>query len=138
LDIRVFGRIAHLGVAEQFGEDADAGLDLALLLLGGVVATVLLQVTLITSRLDLLGDLGAAFAGEVLQLGSATFEGLGGQPGFGELLRHSALLKGTGCAFVRFGPRIVQTQDKQMRPAHWPISNRISQSRSASTGRSSL
>ena len=60
--------LADVGVPEQRGELADAGFDLALLLLGGVVAAVLLEVALLAGSLDLLDDFRPARAGKVVQL----------------------------------------------------------------------
>ena len=58
-DAVALGSVAHRRVAQQFGQHADAGLDLALLVLGGVVAAVLLEVALFAGRLDLLCDVAA-------------------------------------------------------------------------------
>jgi hypothetical protein len=58
-DARARRRLADLGVAQQLGELADAGLELALLVLGGVVAAVLLEVALVARGLDLGDDVGA-------------------------------------------------------------------------------
>ena len=52
-------RLADGGGAQQLRQLTDARLDLALLVLGGVVAAVLLEVALLASRLDLLGDVDA-------------------------------------------------------------------------------
>ncbi len=49
-------------------ELADAALDLALLVLGGVVAAVLLQVAFVSSGFDLLRDLYTSGAGQVVKL----------------------------------------------------------------------
>jgi hypothetical protein len=56
-------------------------LHLALLLLGGVVSAVLLQVALFARRFDLLRDLDAALAGELLEFRGAAIERLLGEPG---------------------------------------------------------
>src|SRR5690606_13541383 len=64
---------------EQRGELADAGLHLALLLLGGVVAAVLTKVPLETGGLDLVRNVGAAIAGEVGELLLEAVVGLLGQ-----------------------------------------------------------
>jgi hypothetical protein len=74
------GGLAHGRVAQQLGELADAGLDLALLVLGGVVAAVLLQVALFASGLDLLRDVGARRAAELLELRRQAVVGLLRQP----------------------------------------------------------
>src|SRR5690606_17466819 len=60
LDHAVVGRgLADLGAPEGVRELEDAPLELALLLAGGVVAAVLLEVALLTRRADALHDLGA-------------------------------------------------------------------------------
>ena len=69
------GDLDDLGVLEHTLEVADAGLHLALLLLGGVVVAVLRQVPEFTRRLDLAGDLGAAMGGEFLKFGTQTVMG---------------------------------------------------------------
>ncbi len=74
-------RFADLRVRQDVGELVDSGLLLALLLLGGVVSAVLLQVALIPSRLDLLGDVDPALTGEVIQLGLEPVVRLLGKPG---------------------------------------------------------
>ena len=51
------GRLADLGAAQHVLELADPGLDLALLVLGGVVAAVLLEVALVAGGADPLDDL---------------------------------------------------------------------------------
>ncbi len=58
-----------MALLEQLGQLADAGLVLALLLAGRVVATVLLEVALFAGGLDLGDDVGATRAGELLELG---------------------------------------------------------------------
>ena len=69
LDEAVVGRlVADLGAAQHVLELADAGLVLALLLAGGVVAAVLLEVALVAGGSDLGGDVGAHVSLEVLQL----------------------------------------------------------------------
>src|SRR6476620_848677 len=69
LDDTVVGRgLADLRVVEQLGELSDTGLHLALLLARGVVAAVLLEVALLAGLLDLLRDLDATLAGQVVQL----------------------------------------------------------------------
>src|SRR4029078_1788870 len=72
--------LADLGATHHVLELTDAGLDLALLVLGGVVATVLLEVALVASGTDALDDLLAHGTGEVLQLGLQLVVGLLGQP----------------------------------------------------------
>src|SRR5690606_28006780 len=63
-------------------QDANARLDLALLLLGGVIAAVLFEVAFFARGLDALGDLGSPFALKMLELGFAAVESLLRQPGF--------------------------------------------------------
>jgi hypothetical protein len=70
-----------VGVAEQCSELADAGLDLALLLLGCVVATVLLEVALLPGCFNLLDDLCPASAGKVVQLCLQAVKSFLGEPG---------------------------------------------------------
>ncbi len=61
LDDAVVGRgLADLGAAEHVLHLEDLGLVLALLLAGGVVAAVLLEVALVAGSTDLRDDLGAA------------------------------------------------------------------------------
>src|SRR5690606_18968765 len=80
LDDAVVGRRADDRSAQQRGQRTDAGLDLALLLLGRVVAAVLLEVALFASRLDALRDLRPALAGELLELCRQTVVCLLGEP----------------------------------------------------------
>jgi hypothetical protein len=80
-------------VTEQLGEHTDARLDLALLLLGGVVPAVLLEVTLLACGLDLLGDLRAALAGQGVKLSSESVEGFLGQPRDRAVCSHSVSLQ---------------------------------------------
>jgi hypothetical protein len=91
-------------------EQDDPGLDLALLILGRVVAAVLLQVALVAGRLDLLRDIDAPRSGKVVKLGLEPVVRLLGQPGDGLFARlghgHSLVLRWTN--FVRgttHGPR---------------------------------
>src|SRR5947209_7977607 len=65
--------VAHRGLADrrraqQLRQLADAGLDLALLVFGGVVAAVLLEVALLAGRLELLGDVDARGTAQLLEL----------------------------------------------------------------------
>ena len=80
LDDAVVRRLADLGAAEHVLELTDAVLDLALLVLGGVVAAVLLEVALVAGSADPLDDLLADRAAQLLQLGLELGEGLLGQP----------------------------------------------------------
>ena len=64
----VVGRVGD-GDLEHLLELEDPGLDLALLVLGGVVAAVLLQVTLVAGSTDPLDDLLALGTAQVLELG---------------------------------------------------------------------
>ena len=75
------GASPTLRVLEELAQLADAGLLLALLLLGGVVAAVLAQVALLAGLLDLARDLGTALAGEMIELRLEAVVGLLGQPG---------------------------------------------------------
>ena len=79
--------------AQQLCELADAGLLLALLVLGGVVAAVLLEVALFTRGLDPLGDLLATVRRELRELRREAVERLLREPGDGGVLRHGALLR---------------------------------------------
>ena len=74
-------RLADLRRLEQLLELADPGLALALLVLGGVVAAVLLEVAFLAGCLDPADDLGPAVTGEVVQLVLEPVVGLLGQPG---------------------------------------------------------
>src|SRR5436190_19793608 len=74
-------RLANLRLAEQLLQLTDACLRLALLLLGSVVAAVLLEISLFPRRLDPLDDLGAARAGEVVELALQPVVRLLGEPG---------------------------------------------------------
>jgi len=78
---RALRRLPDGGVAQQFGENADARLDLALLFFRGVVSAILFEVALFARRLDLLSDLGAARTRQLLELGRAPVERLLGEPG---------------------------------------------------------
>src|SRR5690606_3866129 len=75
-------RVGDLALVDGLGdlherlEVADAGLGLALLLLGRVVVAVLLQVAHLPGGLDLAGDLDAPLGGEVLVLLGEAVEGL--------------------------------------------------------------
>ena len=60
-------------------ELTDPALHVALLVLGGVVAGVLLEVAFLAGALDLVGDLDAAAGGEIVELGLQAVEGLLGQ-----------------------------------------------------------
>ena len=80
--------LAHRGGLEQVLERADAGLLLALLVLGGVVAAVLLEVALFARGLDALGDLLAAGRREVLELGGEAVVGILGEEGHGGIAGH--------------------------------------------------
>src|SRR6185437_5961940 len=71
---------ADLGGAQQLLELADAGLLLALFLACGVVATVLLEVALLASGVDLRGDDGA-IRDQLVELVLEPVVGLLGQPG---------------------------------------------------------
>ena len=57
------------GVLQDVLQKDDPRLDLALLVLGRVVAAVLPQVAFLPGRLDLLRDLDAARPGQVVELG---------------------------------------------------------------------
>ena len=81
-------RLADGRVAQQLGELADARLDLALLVFGGVVAAVLLEVALFAGGLDLLGDVGARGTAQLLELGAQPVVGLLGQPRGGGCVGH--------------------------------------------------
>ena len=72
--------VADLGGAQQFLELPDPGLLLALLLAGGVVAAVLLEVALLASGVDLRGDDGAV-RDQLVELVLEPVVGLLGQPG---------------------------------------------------------
>src|SRR5699024_5212395 len=77
-DAVVLGGLADHGVLQESLEVRDACLQLALLLTGGVVAAVLLEVPFVASRGDALGDLGASRALELLELlGQAVVRVLG-------------------------------------------------------------
>ena len=81
LDDAVVGRgLADLGALEHVLELADPALVLALLLAGGVVAAVLLEVALVAGGADPGDDLLPDRALEVLQLGVELVVGLLGQP----------------------------------------------------------
>ena len=68
------------GVVQQLLEVGDAGLFLALLLAGGVVATILLEVTLFAALIDLGGqDRAVLLQGEQLRVESVV--GFLGEPG---------------------------------------------------------
>ena len=82
----VVGRRLCGGTAEHLLELADARLVGALLVLGGVVAAVLLQVSLVAGSADPLDDLGPLRPASVLELGVEPVEGLLGQPDHAELL----------------------------------------------------
>src|SRR5699024_1377844 len=60
--------LPHDRVLQQLLQVRDAGLHLPLLLAGRVVRAVLLQIALIASRGDALGDIGATWALELLEL----------------------------------------------------------------------
>lgn len=80
--------LAHLSVTQHLLELTDAGLGLPLLLTGGMVAAVLRKVAFRTGVGNLVGNGGAAFAFEVLQLLGELIEGLLGQPHSVFRLRH--------------------------------------------------
>src|SRR5699024_5066113 len=87
-DAVVLRGLADHGVLQESLEVRDAGLHLALLLTGGVVAAVLLEVPFVASRGDALGDLGASRALELLELlGQAVVRVLG-EPGAIRLAAH--------------------------------------------------
>ena len=87
------GGLADLGATQHVLELTDAGLDLALLVLGGVVAAVLLEVALVAGGADALDDLLAHGTAQVLQLGLELVVGLLGQPDLVlDGLRHGYLL----------------------------------------------
>src|SRR5699024_11922219 len=87
-DAVVLGGLADHGVLQESLEVRDACLQLALLLTGGVVAAVLLEVPFVASRGDALGDLGASRALELLELlGQAVVRVLG-EPGAIRLAAH--------------------------------------------------
>ena len=65
----VDGRLDDLRVAQHVLELADLGLHQPLLVLGGVVLGVLLEVAVLARDLDLLGDLLPPRRGQLLQLG---------------------------------------------------------------------
>src|SRR5690606_38909493 len=79
-------------VAQQVLELADARLDPPLLLAGGVVAAVLLEVALLARGIDLLSDIGTTGALQSFQLLGEAVEGLLAQPGHftGDLFRHGS------------------------------------------------
>jgi hypothetical protein len=58
---------------------ADAAFHVALFVLGGVVAGVLLEVAFLTRPFDLLGHLDPPAGGEVVELGLEPIEGCSGQ-----------------------------------------------------------
>src|SRR6185312_9395575 len=72
---------ADLRVLEQLAQLEGAGVHLALLLLGRVVAAVLPQVAFLAGGLDLLSDLDAVRTLEILQLGLQTVVRILGKPG---------------------------------------------------------
>ncbi len=67
-DTGLLGRFADLGVVEQVLQLADAGLLLALLFAGGVVAAVLAQVALFAAVIDFGGD-DRTIGDQVIELG---------------------------------------------------------------------
>ena len=79
------GRCADLGLAQQLVQLADPRLHLSLLVLGGVVAAVLLEVALGAGGGDARGDLGTALAGEMEELGIEAVVGILGQPRLGRV-----------------------------------------------------
>ena len=81
------GRLADLGAPQHVLELTDPGLLLALVVLGRVVAAVLLEVALVARSGDLLDDLLAPGAPEVVELGLQLVVGLLGQPD-GALVGH--------------------------------------------------
>ncbi len=81
-------RFADRGVLEQVLEGADAGLLLALLVLGRVVAAVLLQVALFAGGRDPLGDLFATGRGELLELVRKAIVGILREEGHGGIAGH--------------------------------------------------
>src|SRR5699024_6044729 len=87
-DAVVLRGLADHGVLQEPLEVRDARFQLALLLAGGVVAAVLLEVPFVASRGDALGDLGASRALELLELlGQAVVRFLG-EPGAIRLAAH--------------------------------------------------
>src|SRR5690606_28248661 len=84
----ILGGLADHGVLQQALEVRDPRLHLALLLAGSVVPAVLLEVTLVTSSGDALGDLGPAGPFELRELlGQAVVRVLG-EPGAIRLAAH--------------------------------------------------
>ena len=75
----VVGAVADPRLAQQVGQLADAGLLLALLVLGGVVAAVLLEVALFAAGVDLRGHRRAA-GHQLVELGLQPVVGFLGQP----------------------------------------------------------
>ena len=62
------GRVADLGLTQEFLQVEDPALLLALLLAGGVVAAVLAEVTLLTAGVDLGGN-GRPGCDQLVELG---------------------------------------------------------------------
>ena len=66
-------------VLDHGGELSDAGLHVALEVLGGVVVAVLLEVTELAGRLDLAGDVDASDRDQLVVLGLQPVVGLLGE-----------------------------------------------------------
>ena len=104
-------------VAQNVRELADAGLDLALLFLGGVVAAVFLEVAFFAREFDLLGDFDAA---------------LSAQRARSSLVSRSNASCVSQVTFVALVTSVIvhslpsDVLAKQMRPAEWPVSMRFS------------
>jgi hypothetical protein len=83
-----------VGVAEQGGELADTGFNLALFLLGSVVTAVFLEVSLLARSFDFLDDLRPAGAGKVVQLCLQAVKSFLGKPSCRRAVggRHGLLL----------------------------------------------
>jgi len=118
-DAVVRGCLSDGGVVQQLGQLTDPGLHLALLLLGGVIAAVLLDVAFVAGGLDLLGDLGATLAGELGQLALEPVIGLLGQVARGRRrsVGHVVLLGCGGLATVRQNQRYAVSQTSGSGPS---------------------
>ena len=103
-------RLADPRLAQQVGELTDAGLLLALLVLGGVVAAVLLEVALLAAGVDLRGHRRAA-GHQLVELGLQPVVGFLGQPDALVLLvsggGHVGVLLRLGWPAPERGPAVV-------------------------------